>query len=274
MAVEQLSSAQNTGQDSISELVQVRLRKMSNLSSAFFDVTPFANAGDKSISFPRWANQFQVQKLSGAQKGDAQEALFDLDKLELSEEAHIQWVIKKFDQARAKVQILSQAIAEATTAHGNGFNQDLYDELVSDIFTDNKLSGSLDQAKVVDMIVQANKIRMPKTDRTFIFGNDSYGTLLKIDGFVDASKSSLDIVRQGQIGTLYGIPVIEDDSVADGVSLLAHRQALAYGFGALPAVEDEPAIAYGTGSRRWVMDQMYGQKLQNEGKLVVSVGIA
>lgn len=274
MSVEQLSSAASTGQNTIAELVQVRLRAMSNLSSVFFDVTSFGQGGDKSISFPRWANKFNVQKLSGAQKGDDQEALFELDQLDLTEEAHIQWAIKKFDQARAKVQILQQAIAEATTAHGNQFNDDLYTELVSNIFADNKLSGSLDQAKVVDMIVQANKIRMPKTDRTFLFGNDAYGTLLKIDGFVDASKSNLDIVRSGQIGTLYGIPVVEDDSVATGVSLLVHRQAVAYGFGALPAIEDQKAIEYGTGSRRWVMDQLYGQKSMNEGKLVVSVGIA
>jgi hypothetical protein len=274
MSAENLSSASNTGQNTIADLVQVRLRAMSNLSSVFFDVTSFAVGGDTTISFPRWTNNFSVQKLSGAQKGDDQEALFDLDTLPLSEEAHIQWAIKKFDQARAKVQILQQAIAEATTAHSNQLNDDIYAELVSDIHATNKLAGSLDQAKVVDMITQANIIRMPKTDRTFLFGNSAYGTLLKIDGFVDASKSNLEIVRTGQIGTLYGIPVVEDDSVAAGVSLLVHRQALAYGFGALPAIEDQKAIEYGTGSRRWVLDQMYGLKSLNSGKLVVSVGIA
>lgn len=264
---------QGPGQDSIAQIVQVRLRKASNLSSAFFDVTQFGQPGDKSISFPRWSNKFEVQKLSGAQKGDDQEAIFELDKLELTEEAHVQWVIKKFDQARSKVPLLQQAIAEATTAHGNSFNDDIYNEMVSNIPAANKLSSTLDQAKVVEMITTANKVRMPRQDRTFIFGNDAYGTLLGIDGFVDASKSNLDIVRQGQIGTLYGIPVIEDDAVGLGESFLVHRQAVAYGFGALPAIEDEKAIKLGTGSRRWVMDQMYGQKSLNESNLIISHGV-
>lgn len=272
MASELLSKG--PGQDTIANLVQVRLRKMSNLSSALFDVSSFADGGDTSISFPRWANKFEVQKLTGSQKGDDQEAIFELDKLELTEEAHIQWAIKKFDQARSKVQILQQSISEATTAHGNQFNEDLYNVLKNGIHADNKVSGSLDQAVVVDMIVKANEARVPRQDRTFAFGNDAYGTLLKIEGFVDASKSNLEIVRTGQIGTLYGIPVIEDDALDTGVGLLMHRQAAAYGFGALPAIEDQKAIEYGTGSRRWVMDQLYGQKIMNEGKLVVSIGLA
>lgn len=262
------------GQDRIAEMVQIRLRKQSNLSSALFDVTQYASQGDSSISFPRQANKLAVQKLSGSQKGDAQEVVFELDKLDLTEEAHIQWIIKKFDQAKSKVPILQQAIADATTAHGNQFNDDLYNVLVNGIIAANKVSGSITQAKIVDMIVKANKARMPKSERTFAFGNDAYGTLLKVDGFVDASKSNLEIVRTGQIGTLYGIPVIEDDALGGNVGLLMHRMAAAYGFGALPAIEDQKAIDYGTGSRKWVMDQLYGQKILNEGKLVVSIGIA
>lgn len=268
MAVEKVTSASNTGQDSISSMVQVKLRKNAVLSSIFMDVSQFANPGDKSISFPRWSNSFQVQKLSGATKGDDQEALFDLDKLELSEEAHIQWVIKKFDQARAKVEILQSAIGEATTQHGITLDEDIYTELQKSISGARLISGAVTQANVVDMILQANKARMPKQNRAFIFSNAEYANLLDIAGFVDASKSNLEIVRTGQIGTLYGIPVFESDVLADGDSYLVHRAAVAYGFGSAPAIEDEKAIKYGTGSRRWVMDQLYGVKRLEPGLAV------
>lgn len=274
MSVEQVTSASNTGQDSISSLVQLKLRKNAVLAGMFRDVTQFATEGDKSISFPRWANQFVVQKLSGSQKGDDQEAVFELDKLELTEEAHIQWVIKKFDQARAKVQILSSSIDEATVQHGIGLDADIYDVMISSINPSNKLAGPVSQDKIVDAIVKANTIRMPSMGRQWVFGNGSYGTLLKIDGFVDASKSNLEIVRTGQIGTLYGYPVFQSDALGLNESFLAHTDALCYGFGAMPAVEDEPAIKYGTGSRRWVMDQLYGVKGLNTGKLLVSIGLA
>lgn len=270
--VENLTSAENTGQDSISSMVQVKLRKQSVLSSVFADLSSFASPGDKSVSFPKWINSFAVQKLSGTQKGDDQEALFDLDKLDLDVEAHIQWAIKKFDQARAKVQILQQAIGEATLQHALGLDADLYTALNGSVLVGNPaydLSGAVAQATIVDMITAANVARIPKADRTFLFSNAEYGNLLKIDGFVDASKSNLDIVRNGQIGTLYGIPVVESDEIAAGESFLVHKSAVGYAFGANPALEDQSAIEYGTGSRRWVMDALRGHKALNGGKLVI-----
>ena len=271
MAVEKVTAAANTGQDSISSMVQVKLKANAVLAQIFMDVTNFATPGDKSISFPRWSNEFSVQKLNGAQKGDDQEALFALDQLDLSEEAHIQWVIKKFDQARAKVQILQAAIGEATTEHGLSLDTDIYAQLDTGIEASNLLSGALTQAKIVDMIVQANTIRMPRMNRAWIFSNAEYGNLLKISDFIDASKSNFDSIRTGQIGTLYGYPVFESDTVAAGNSYLVHSNAVCYGFGSLPSIEDQKAIEYGTGSRRWVMDQLYGTKNLNTGKLVVKL---
>lgn len=268
MAVEKVTSASNTGQDSISSMVQVKLRQNSILSSIFQDVSNFASPGDTSISFPRRDNSFSVQKLSGAQKGDDQESTFALDQLNLDQEAHIQWVIKKFDQARAKVEILQESIDEATIQHSISLDADIYAQLDTEISGARDISGAVTQANIVDMILQANIARIPKMNRAFIFSNAEFATLLNIDGFVDASKSNMDIVKNGQIGTLYGIPVFESDSVAAANSYLVHRNAVAYGFGSMPSLEDQKAIEYGTGSRRWVMDQLYGVKRLEPGLVI------
>lgn len=270
MAVEKVTSASNTGQISISDLVQVKLRQNTVLAGIFRDLSVFASPGDKAVSFPRRSNNFSVQKLSGAQKGDDQESTFGLDQLNLDQEAHIQWVIKKFDQARAKVRILEESIDEAVYQHAVSLDSDLFSEMDSSVAAGNIITpAALSQDNVVDMITQANTIRMPRQNRAFIFGNDAYGALLKIDGFVDASKSNLDIVRSGMIGTLYGIPVFESDSATSGTRYLVHQDAVGYALGAAPELEDQKAIEYGTGSRRWVMDQMYGYKSLNEGNLVI-----
>lgn len=266
MAVEQIT--QGKGQDSVSSVVQAILRENSVLGQVFLDVSQFAMEGDTSISFPRNTNRFNVQKLSGAQKGDDQELVIDLDKLELSEEAHIQWVIKKFDQARSKQDILQNAIVSATGEHAIQLDKDIVTELLAGLTTSD-VSGGVTQDKVVDTIVAANEARIPRQNRRWVFGNGAYGALLKIDGFVDASKSNLEIVRTGQIGTLYGVPVFESDNYESAEGLLTHRDALAYGFGAGPEVEDQKAIEYGTGSRRWVMDQLYGVKTMNAGKMAI-----
>jgi len=258
------------GQDSVSSMIQEILRENSVLASVFSDVSQFAGEGDTSISFPRNTNRFSVQKLSGSQKGDDQDLIIDFDKLELDQEAHIQWVIKKFDQKKSKMNILENAIENATGEHAFGLDSDLVTELQAGLNT-TPVTGAITQAKVVETIVAANVGRIPRKNRRWVFGNAGYGVLIAIDGFVDASKSNLDIVRTGQIGTLYGDPVFESDAYPSAEALLTHRDALAYGFAAGPEVEDQKAIEYGTGSRRWVMDQMYGVKTLNAGLMAIEM---
>lgn len=259
---------QGQGQDSVSPLVQKLLIENSILAQIFFNVSPFVNEGDTSISFPYNKNRFNVQKLSGAQKGDDQELILELDKLPLDQEAHIQWVVKKFDQSRSKQDILANAINNATQEHAVSLDEDIRDALMS-VVGNTPITGTITQDKVVDAITAANIARIPKAGRRWVFGNGSYGTLLKIDGFVDASKSNMNIVMTGQIGELYGIPVFESDVFASNEAVLAHSEAVAFGFGAAPAIEDQKVIEYGTGSRRWVMDQMYGTKNLHEGKMFI-----
>lgn len=267
MTVEKVTKG--LGQDSVSSMVQEILRESSVLASVFMDVSLFAEEGDVSISFPRNTNRFSVQKLNGAQKGDDQDLVIDFDQLPLSEEAHIQWVIKKFDQKRSKVAILENAIENATGEHALSLDQDLVAQL--DGLTTTDITGGITQDNIVDAKTAANIGRIPRTNRRWVFGNGAYGSLLKIAGFVDASQSNLEIVRTGQIGVLYGDPVFESDVYPSGEGLLTHRDAVAYGFASGPEVEDQKAIEYGTGSRRWVMDQLYGTKLMNGGKLAIKV---
>lgn len=262
------NTTKGLGQDSVSSMVQEILREQSVLASVFRDVSEFAEEGDTSISFPRNTNRFKVQKLNGAQKGDDQELIIDFDKLPLDEEAHIQWVIKKFDQKRSKVAILENAIENATGEHAITLDADLVDELLAGLTT-TSVTGGVTQDNIVDTITAANVARIPRTNRRWVFGNGSYGTLLKIDGFVDASKSNLEIVKTGQIGVLYNVPVFESDVYPVDEALLTHRDALVYGFGSGPEVEDQKAIEYGTGSKRWVMDQLYGVKTMNAGKMAI-----
>lgn len=268
--IEQVSDGATTRQTTIAALVQASLKKASVLSNVFYDVSQYAEQGTGTIAFPRKSNEFTVQKLSGSQKGDDQELVFALDSLVLSEEAHIQWVIKKFDEYRAKAPILASAIEEATLTHASQLDDDMIDALLANISISN-ITGGIDQEAIVDAIVALNTARVPRTNRAFVFGNSGYGTLIKIAGFVDASKSNLDIVKTGQIGTLYGYPVFESDSMPTAEGLLTHRDALAFGFGSMPEVEDQAAIEYGTGSRRWVMDALYGVKTLNAGKMAVRI---
>lgn len=258
-----------TEQDTISALVQVKLMKNSVIAQSLYDVSDQAEPGSKSITFYRRAGAFTVEKLTGSTEGTEQTVSYSPDQLDLDQEAHIQWVIKKFDTIRNKIQVLNNALEDATEAHADSLDSDCVTEMVVGIDALNDLTGAFTQDKVVDMITRANKSRMPRRNRVFAFGNDAEGVLKKIDGFIDASKSNMDIARNGQIGILYGTPVLMSDALADAEGFLYHPQCCALGFGARPAVEDQKAITFGTGSRRWVMDQLYGVKALNAGKLIV-----
>lgn len=259
------------GQDSVSSQVQAILREQSVLAGVFYDVSMFAMAGDKSISFPRNTNRFNVEKLTGATAGTSQELVIDLDKLDLDQEAHIQWVIKKFDQARSKVEILQNAIENAAGEHAIQLDNDLAAELVANLDAGNILPGNpaISRDSLVDLKTLANTKRIPRANRRWVIGNEAMGSVQKIDGFIEADKSNMDIVRTGQLGVLFGYPVFESDVVEADHIMLTHRDAIAFGFGAAPELEDQKAIEYGTGSRRWVMDALYGVKTLNEGKMAV-----
>jgi hypothetical protein len=45
-----------------------------------------------------------------------------------------------------------------------------------------------------------------------------------------------------------------------------HREALAFGLQQSPQVEDQPAIEFGVGSRRYAVEQLYGMKVLQDGK--------
>jgi hypothetical protein len=261
------------GRDEIASMVQTLLIEQAIVAQAFSNKSAFAAPGDKSVSFPKYDNNFDVQKLSGSQKGDDQEIVISLDQLDLDIEAHVQWVIKKFDQLRSRVSVLETSVRNATASHARQLDRDILNELIPNI-TLTDVTGGVIQDNIPNMMTTLNNAFVPQENRTFIFGNASYGDLLKIDGFIDASKSNLDIVRNGQIGTLYGIPVLRSDvlDTVDGgatLGLLVHMESLAYAFGANPAIEDEKVISLGTGSRRWVMDALRGQKTLQNGQLAV-----
>lgn len=269
MAVENLTTG--IGQNTVAEMVQITLLKNTVLRPLFSDMSQFATPGSKQVQFPRITTNFTVQNLSGGVKADSQALVYDTDNLELDKEQNISFIIRRFDQAKSKVPLLENAIMQATKKHAIQLDQDIYDAFSASVPAANIVTaGALSQAKITEMIQKANEARMPREGRAFVFANDTYADLIAINAFVDASANGRNApIATGEIGTLYGIPVFQSDVVTSGESWLVHRDALAYAFGALPQLEDQKKIEFGSGSRLWSMDQLYGVKSLNENKLVV-----
>jgi hypothetical protein len=252
-------SSLSTGQDTISSAVQMLLVKNAVIAPQVLDVSAFAEQGSKSISFPRRTSNFTVQKLSGAVKGTDQELLISLDKLELTEEAHIQWAIKGFDTFRNKVNILQASIESAVATHAYSLDQDIYDALVASQ-GNTPVSGGVDQDAIADCVKSLDDVYVPRTNRFWLFSNAGYNKLLKI--FDGPDSTNFNILSTGQIAQLFGYPVFVSNAFSSTYEAgLFHKEAIALGFGSSPRIEDESCIEFGTGSRRWVMDQNYGLKV-------------
>jgi len=277
MAVEELSTG--VGQNTVAQMVQITLLKNTVLRGLFADMSQFATPGSKQVQFPRITDNFTVQNLNGGIKADATSLVYETDNLDLDQENNISWIIRRFDQAKSQVQLLEAAINQATRKHAIAVDEKVYDVMSTSVVAGNVLTpGALTQAKITEMIQAADEARMPKEGRAFVFSNASYADLIAINSFVDASANGRNApIATGNIGTLYGIPVFQSDVVTTGAaaeSWLVHRDAIAIAFGAQPMLESQPDIAFGSGSRRWSMDQMFGVKGLNEGNLLVKSALS
>jgi hypothetical protein len=60
------------------------------------------------------------------------------------------------------------------------------------------------------------------------------------------------------IGKVYGLPVIVSNALADGEFFAFEKSAVVFGFQAQPAYDEGPALEYGAGAKKRVLDALYG----------------
>jgi hypothetical protein len=100
-----------------------------------------------------------------------------------------------------------------------------------------------------------------------------YATMLNIDNFVDASKfGSNQPVLNGQIGTIFGMPVIKTTVVAAGRPLIYHKESLVIGFQLNPEFDSDKDLD--NLATKYSLDQLYGMKTMQLGKGIVRLGAA
>jgi hypothetical protein len=82
--------------------------------------------------------------------------------------------------------------------------------------------------------------------------------LLNIDEFTRNDIYTGQVVMSGQIGRLYGVPVIIHNGLSDSQFFMFEKSGLALGMQAAPAYGEAPAIEYGVGSVKRAVDQLFG----------------
>ena len=264
-----------TKQDLVAALVQRTLVASSKLGGLFTDVSMYAVKGSKSISFPYRSARFAVQKRASGQAGSTQELVYANDQLALDENYYISWIIENFDNLQSVIDAETDSISDAAAAHGEQFDKDAFKELIDSADADNNVtfSTAVTKENITEMIQKLDEQNVPEDMRSLIIRPVGKKQIMDIGDFVNANKLGSDrIVSRGQIGELYGVPVVMSNLWPAGYTttraLMAHREALVYGFQSGPQLGDAPALEYGVGSKRFAMDQLLGFKAMQSGKFI------
>jgi hypothetical protein len=246
-----------TKQELIAAIVQKELKFNASLAGYVYDVSRWAVKGAKTIKFPKLGS-FTVEKRASAAAGTIQALASAVDELDLDQNAYVSWLIDTKDEIQSTLNWKLENAARAAAAHGRQVDLDIIAKALAvadDNFTQ---TGVITRDKFLAMRQALKKADGNLNDCVFAVSVDMETSLLKIDEFTRAEVYGSAVIPNGLIGKLYGVPVITHNGLADGTGFLMERTGLALGFQSAPAYGSQPEIAFGVGSEREAIDQLYG----------------
>ena len=209
---------------------------------------------------------------------DAQVLTYSADTLDLDKHKVVQWVIEKIASLQSAVAIEVDAISRAVRGLAKQLDMDIYAALkaASAANPDHKVAyagATIALADILNGIKLLDLQDVPEDDRFLAINPTEKAEILAIDGFIDASKLGAGApLRSGQIGQIYGIPVIVSTVVETDNSVLYHMESTAWGLQAGPDYDTQKDLA-NLGMRHSI-DQLYGVKTLDAGKRQVLIGNA
>lgn len=266
-----------TRQDYIVESVQRELAAAAKMLPLITDVSQFALPGHKTISFPKLGS-FTVQKLGNYQRADAQALTATEDELNLDQLATVQWIMKKKAELQSKLAFEAALIGRAGSAHARQVDYDILEEMYSGaaVANDVTYNASDIEGNILDIVENLDGQNAPEEGRFVVFRPSEKKLLLKVANFTQADRYGSNVpLVSGELGQAYGLRFVLSNTLTtnftDAVMMGFHREAVAFGFQMAPTFDEQKAIEYGVGSKRMAVDQLYGLKQVQDGKLVARV---
>ena len=245
-----------TKQDAIAELVQRELAFQSKLLPTVTDVSVYAVAGDKSVSFPK-SSSFTVENRASGVEGTNQALVYSLDKLDLDYRAHIQWLIENMDEYQARPDIKMDYMKKATAAHARNIDSIILAKLGA--ASGYSEVGSVTQAKILNCIQFLDQNHATDENRFMVIPPAARNQMLQIPEFVRYDALGNTNIPKGIIGQVFGLQVIQHSGATK--TEIYTQEALMWAFQKGAQYDEQKAISYGVGSYLAVMDQLFGSKV-------------
>ncbi len=254
-AVQTLGNSKN---DMIVALVQKELIAKAKFAPLVSDLSAYAVKGTKSISVPKLSS-FTVNNRALGASEDATALVDGVDTLNLDQNAYIAWIEDHREIYQSTIAYRIEASKRAASAHAKFVDERLLvtARLVSGLDLGTGLDITNDDILDLRAFILKNDGELDKC--SLWIAVDQETAMLKIDAFTrqDIYGQNANI-RLGQIGMVYGMPVIMSNVCADGEAFIVEKDGLGIAFAEGMQMSEQAANEYGAMSKRVAVDQMFG----------------
>ena len=263
----ELSATKN---DLITSLVQKELKFRAKLLATVTDLSSFAGKGMKSISFPKLSS-FSVENRASAAPGTIQALSATTDKLDLNLNAYVSWLVDSSDEIQSSIDVQIENALRAASAHGRYVDEQIIAVLEAGAGLDIG-SAPITSDLILDAREQLVKSFADVSACVMLVGPDQEKAMLKIADFVRADYYGSSNIPSGEIGRVWGMPVMVHQGVAAGKAYFYSKDAVGIAFQKAPSMAEQSEIAYGTNAKRVAIDQLFGVKALQTGELGAASG--
>lgn len=259
-----------TKQDKISEIVQRELAAAVTLLPTVSDMSALALPGFKQIRFPKLSSFTVTNRVSGA-AGDASALTSATDDLDLNQNAFVSWIVDNFDEIQANIPVQLEFAKRAAAAQGRFVDARIVLELEA-VGVATTTAGDITRDIVLEMREALLLRNADKNKLVLAIDPTQEAIMLAIAEFTNAELYGSSNIPDGMIGRVYGVPIIMNNQLGTQQYFMYEKEGIAIGFQRRAKMESQPEIEFGTGARRFVIDQLFGLKGLQLGEQGVAPG--
>jgi hypothetical protein len=255
---DQIQVLSNTKNDLIVSAVQKNLIEKSILAGTVRDVSAFAVKGSKSFEVPKLSNFTVTNRAFGA-SADSQNLVDSTDSIALNNNAYIAWLYDSRDNYQSTIEYKVEAAMRASLSHAKYVDEQVLAtidavagvEVSAAAFTTVK-------EQVLEMRRQLLQNGADISRMTLAIGADKEAEMLAEQDFIRADFYGSANVRTGQIGQIYGIPVVISRLIVGDEMKCYDADGIGLAFQGGVEMSEQDANEYGASSKRIAMDQIFG----------------
>lgn len=243
----------------ISARVQRELAFAAKLRNFISDVSSFAEKGKDQISFPKLSSFTVVDRAVGV-AGDATALTDTKDTLNLNYNAYVAWIIDSMSSVQTSINAELENAGRAAAAQGRYVDT----QIIAQAETDGEAIATVSALLTRDVILEMQEdllVRNANPDALSLWCNPVQRTaLLKIEEFTRGDAYGTSNIPGGVIPTVFGVPVIIHNGLANDQYFMVEKEGMAIGFQKGLSMDEQGANEFGVGAKRKAMDQLFGVK--------------